>query len=765
MPADGSAAPTNLTNDGFADGFPAWSSDGRIAWRTNRSAARVWVGTFDASAVSLVDVAGLANSTAVPSQQREMDWSPDNSTLVLAAAVNALLNDDVYVLPTDGVGVLRQLTDDVEDDSAPSWSPDGSTIVFTSNRSGEHELYTIPVAGIPGDETQLHTRTGYDLSPDWGLADLRRDVIAFVGETAGVGSELYLFDVAAGSSQVVAGTAGATGPAWSGDGRRIAYGASRGLYVLDPSSGSIATVFGPGTLPTAATPQSVTWSPDQAWLAFGASDEIWVVPADGSAAPTNLTNDGFADGFPAWSSDGRIAWRTNRSAARVWVGTFDASAVSLVDVAGLANSTAVPSQQREMDWSPDNSTLVLAAAVNALLNDDVYVLPTDGVGVLRQLTDDVEDDSAPSWSPDGSTIVFTSNRSGEHELYTIPVAGIPGDETQLHTRTGYDLSPDWGRSFIVPQFELDVTRDGTGSGVVVSDPPGIDCGDTCVATVDVGSELTLAATANTGSVFAGWAGACTGIGECVVNVGGDTSVTATFDLVPDLDTDGDGLTDAEEAVLGTSPNNPDTDADGLSDGDEVNVHLTDPLVADTDGDGVSDGDEVANGTDPLDVDSDDDGLFDGDEAVVGTDPLVADTDGDGVNDGDEVTNGTDPLDVDSDDDGLSDGDEAVLGTDPLVADTDGDGVSDGDEVTNGTDPLDTDSDDDGLSDGEEAVLGTDPLVADTDGDGVNDGDEVAAGTDPLDADSDDDGLSDGEEAVLGTDPLDADTDGDGCQRR
>jgi hypothetical protein len=66
---------------------------------------------------------------------------------------------------------------------------------------------------------------------------------------------------------------------------------------------------------------------------------------------------------------------------------------------------------------------------------------------------------------------------------------------------------------------------------------------------------------------------------------------------------------------------------------------------DTDGDGLSDADEADLGTDPDDVDSDDDGLSDGDEVDEGTDPLDDDTDGDGYSDGDEVEDGTDPLDA------------------------------------------------------------------------------------------------------------------------
>jgi len=70
-----------------------------------------------------------------------------------------------------------------------------------------------------------------------------------------------------------------------------------------------------------------------------------------------------------------------------------------------------------------------------------------------------------------------------------------------------------------------------------------------------------------------------------------------------IDSDNDGLTDAEEEKLGTDTKKADTDRDGLTDGDEVKTYKTDPLDKDTDGDGWEDGDEVKDGFDPLDADS------------------------------------------------------------------------------------------------------------------------------------------------------------------
>jgi len=247
------------------------------------------------------------------------------------------------------------------------------------------------------------------------------------------------------------------------------------------------------------------------------------------------------------------------------------------------------------------------------------------------------------------------------------------------------------------------------------------------------------------------------------------------------DCDGDGLTNAEET---TGIDDPATPAD-------PNGNTTDPNVADTDGDEISDGQEALDGTDPNDscdsiggtpigtADCDYDGLSTDQELAAGTDPNSADSDGDGLTDGEEVLNIDDPVTpavpsgtsdplnpcdpdpgnalCDQDADGLTDAEEAALGTDPNNPDSDGDGISDGQEVIDGSDPLDdcdsnsgapldtSDCDADGLTTAEEAALGTDPDLADTDMDGINDGQEVQDGTDPLDPCS----------SIGGTPPIDA----------
>ena len=232
----------------------------------------------------------------------------------------------------------------------------------------------------------------------------------------------------------------------------------------------------------------------------------------------------------------------------------------------------------------------------------------------------------------------------------------------------------------------------------------------------------------------------------------------------DLDDDNDGLFDFEEDINGNGIIDPgetgqfiaDTDGDGLLDGVEVLIGL-DPLDPDSDGDGFNDGIDLCpfdNSADNLDFDQD--GLGD---------TCDLDDDNDGVSDTQEGIDGTDPMDADSDNDGLNDGDEKAVGSDPLVIDTDMDGILDGADLcplVNSTnqndidndgigDVCDDDSDNDGLTDDQEDVnmngtvdMGeTDPLDADSDDDGLNDGDEVAAGTDPLNPDTDMDLFIDG----------------------
>ncbi|SEB00615.1 Alpha-tubulin suppressor [Thiothrix caldifontis] len=298
------------------------------------------------------------------------------------------------------------------------------------------------------------------------------------------------------------------------------------------------------------------------------------------------------------------------------------------------------------------------------------------------------------------------------------------------------------------------------------------------------------------------------------------------DTSADNDSDNDGLTNAQEKILGTDPLQDDTDNDGEKDGVEVGATPANPLntdgtggidalessILDADSDGVADEFDADDAS--ADNDSDNDGLTNAQEKILGTDPLQDDTDNDGENDMAEISNVASPLDNDADSkkdavessildadsdgvadefdaddtnpnndtdgDGLTNAQEKSLGTDPRKTDTDADGEADMAEIENLATPLDNDNDgkndavessildadSDGVADESDAD-DVDPNN-DSDGDGSGNAAEKLAGTDPLDpnskppaTDTDSDGLTDAEEASLGTDPALADSDGDG----
>ncbi len=257
----------------------------------------------------------------------------------------------------------------------------------------------------------------------------------------------------------------------------------------------------------------------------------------------------------------------------------------------------------------------------------------------------------------------------------------------------------------------------------------------------------------------------------------------------DPDAGPDQVADASvpDAVVGepdpNDPDNPnlDSDCDGLSDAEEYGTRWasgsqTDPALTDSDGDGVRDGVEAGRTSSPDPRCAD---LFVGDgDPLSRTDPTNADTDGDGLSDGAEDASRdgvydrmveTDPRNPDSDGDGICDGGQAVVGIctagpDPTPIpggeDADGDGVIDPLD----RDALNPDRDGDGLCDGPNDVAGVCVGGEDLDADGVVDPGE----SDPDEIDSDCDGLVDGQgfdgylgERQFGTDPANADSDGDG----
>ena len=131
-----------------------------------------------------------------------------------------------------------------------------------------------------------------------------------------------------------------------------------------------------------------------------------------------------------------------------------------------------------------------------------------------------------------------------------------------------------GTGTSIPFRTLNIVENGTGSGVVDSIPTGINCGADCSEEYHDGTIVTLTANPDPGFIFSGWSGGgCSGTGTCQITMDADNTVTATF-IDPLVDSDTDGISDAEEQGPGFNDINYDGNGDGSADWQQTNVVST-----------------------------------------------------------------------------------------------------------------------------------------------------------------------------------------------
>ena len=117
---------------------------------------------------------------------------------------------------------------------------------------------------------------------------------------------------------------------------------------------------------------------------------------------------------------------------------------------------------------------------------------------------------------------------------TYAITGTIGQGTTAYSTGGtYSIgSGFWGAAAGTGGFSditINVTINGSGTGVVASSPAGINCPGSCGFLFNGVASVALDATpANANSVFTGWLGACTGRSTCVINAAGTQNLTATF---------------------------------------------------------------------------------------------------------------------------------------------------------------------------------------------------------------------------------------------
>ena len=299
-------------------------------------------------------------------------------------------NSEIYVMNADGSGQVR-LTNHDADDNWPSMSPDGTRIVFVSNRDDPNyntwgktvyntELYMVNTDG--SGLTRL-TDAGHESFPVWSPDGKR---ITF-RSTRDKSFDVFVMN-ADGSEQtnLTNDLATAVYSTWMSGGSQIVFlllqdGGFQFCVMNADGSGQTLLDSGlpPGTVPSAG-------------MFFSISDigkfQMFFYPEGGGSDITTLDSGSALGEFPTWSPDGtQVAFHSNRDG-----------------------------------------------------NMEIYVMDAN-LSELTRLTNNEANDMFPTWSPDGSQIAFHSNRDGNVEIYVMNADGT--NQTRLTDNSASDSLPAW----------------------------------------------------------------------------------------------------------------------------------------------------------------------------------------------------------------------------------------------------------------------------------------------------------------------------------
>jgi Tol biopolymer transport system component len=366
--------------------------------------------------------------------------SPDGRTIA------ADMQGSIWTMPATG-GAMTRITDVFNDARQPMWSPDGRTIIFFAYRDGGYDIWAINPDG--SNQRKLTWGTFDDREPIYSHDGTRIAFSSDRGSALGSDYNIFVLDTRSGEIKQITRTPSEDYmPTWSPDDSEIAFASNRdnteGLWAVNVASGverKVRSVAG-------GRVDAPSWGPGGQLLYHVTANNQTRYEIDGQAVTGTENVFAFRASWASASeylyvSDGKIR---RRSVTGLPMQTVEFSATMSVihpEYTHRVRDFTSTTPRRTLGIvrpviSPDGSQIAFAAL------GDIYLMPSGG-GAPVNLTRDAALDTDPSWSADGASLVYSSDKDSPHlQLWVRDMkSGQSRKVTNLTTQPqGAAFSPD-----------------------------------------------------------------------------------------------------------------------------------------------------------------------------------------------------------------------------------------------------------------------------------------------------------------------------------
>jgi tricorn protease len=390
---------------------------------------------------------------------------------------------DVWLVPKEGGAAVR-LTSSPGEESFPRFSPDGSKVAYSASYDGNVDVYVIPTAG--GEPTRLTFHPMGDRVIGW-TPDGKQVLFASSRESGRQRfNQFYTVGTDGGLPQKLVVPYGEFG-AYSPDGRQFAYmpmaqdfrnwkryrgGWAPDLWLFDLTTRSAKNITNhPGN---DAQPM---WHGNTIYFLSdrGTSERnnVWAydVKAATSRQVTQFTE--FDITFPSLGPDGIVF----QAGGRLYLLDVPSGKQREVPVRVITDETTLRARTAKAD------TLIRSASVSPTgkraifeARGDVFTAPAEFGPVVNVSRTSGVAERYPRWSPDGKTLAYWSDRSGEYELTVRPVEGAGPERKITSLGAGFRYAPHWSPdnrkvAFVDQAMRIHITDVDSGKTVKIDDSP------------------------------------------------------------------------------------------------------------------------------------------------------------------------------------------------------------------------------------------------------------------------------------------------------